>query len=165
LVSVADCETRSKNGANALNESMELVYETGPRHSLLLTTSSKGLRMKLKASAPSFFAAILLASLTLIQATPAEPPPHQVQVTAKRFEFAPAEIVLKKGEPVVLTLKSLDVAHGIRFKELGVEVKVAKGQTAQLSFTPNKTGTFAGHCSVFCGSGHGSMTLTLHVVD
>jgi cytochrome c oxidase subunit 2 len=72
---------------------------------------------------------------------------------------------LKKGEPVVLVLKSADVAHGIRFKELGIETKIGKGQTSELAFTPDKTGTFVGQCSVFCGSGHGGMKLTLHVVE
>ena len=43
--------------------------------------------------------------------------------------------------------------------------KVSKGGTAEIAFTPDKTGTFVGHCSVFCGSGHGEMTLTLHVVE
>jgi len=95
----------------------------------------------------------------------AEPAPRRIEVTAKRFSFEPAEITLKKGEPVVLVLKSLDVPHGLRFRELKVEVKVGKGGTAEVYFTPNRTGTFIGHCSVFCGSGHGSMTLKLHVVD
>ena len=34
-----------------------------------------------------------------------------------------------------------------------------------MQFTPDKAGDFVGHCSVFCGSGHGGMMLTLHVVD
>jgi cytochrome c oxidase subunit 2 len=70
---------------------------------------------------------------------------------------------VKKGESVVLVLKSADVAHGIRIKELGIDAKVGKGQTSEVPFTPNKTGTFVGHCSVFCGSGHGGMKLTVHV--
>ena len=72
---------------------------------------------------------------------------------------------MKKGEPVVIVLKSTDVAHGLSFEDLGVNVKVAKGQTAELSFTPTKVGDFVGKCSVFCGSGHGHMKLALHVVE
>src|ERR1700679_1652996 len=121
--------------------------------------------MQHKTAVPSVFAAVLLAVRLLIQAIPAELPPRRIQVTAKRFEFIPAEIVLKRGEPIVLVLKSADVAHRIRFKELGIETKVGKGQTSELAFTPEKTGTFVGHCSVFCGSGHGAMTLTLRVAD
>ena len=111
------------------------------------------------------FAAVLLAALVLVQGHGVQPGPHRIDVTAKKFEFQPGEITLKKGEPVLLVLKSADVAHGIRFRELGIEAKIGKGQTSELAFTPDKTGTFVGHCSVFCGSGHGAMTLTLHVVD
>ena len=91
--------------------------------------------------------------------------PRRIEITAHRFAYDPGEITLKKGEPVVLVLKSADVAHGLRFRDLSVEVKVSAGGTAEVSFTPQKTGDFVGHCSVFCGSGHGSMALKLHVVD
>ena len=90
---------------------------------------------------------------------------QRVSVIAKRFAFEPAEITLKKGQPVDLVLTSTDVSHGLRFRELGVDVRVGKGGKSTVHFTPSKTGTFAGHCSVFCGGGHGTMTLTLHVVD
>jgi cytochrome c oxidase subunit 2 len=91
--------------------------------------------------------------------------PKKIEVVAKRFEYQPGEITLKKGEPVVIALRSEDVAHGIHFKELNLQAKIDKGGTGQLAFTPDKTGTFVGHCSVFCGSGHGGMTLTIHVVE
>lgn len=86
-------------------------------------------------------------------------------MTAKRFVFEPAEITLKRGQAVDLVLTSKDVSHGLRVRELGVDLKVSKGGTSEVHFTPNKTGVFVAHCSVFCGSGHGSMKLTLHVVD
>jgi cytochrome c oxidase subunit 2 len=91
--------------------------------------------------------------------------PRRIEITAKRFSYDPGTITLKKGETVLLVLKSADVPHGLRFRELSVEVKAPKGGTGQVQFTPNKTGDFVGHCSVFCGAGHGSMTLTLHVVE
>jgi cytochrome c oxidase subunit 2 len=91
--------------------------------------------------------------------------PKRIEVTAKRFAFAPAEITVKKGEPVDLVFHSEDVTHGIRFKELGQQVDIPKGKESELKFTPDKTGDFVGHCSRFCGTGHGSMTLTLHVTE
>ena len=91
--------------------------------------------------------------------------PRRIEITAKKFSFDPGELTLKKGEPVTLVLKCADVAHGLRFRELNVNVKVSAGGTAEITFTPEKTGDFVGHCSVFCGSGHGSMTMKLHVVD
>jgi cytochrome c oxidase subunit II len=95
----------------------------------------------------------------------ADAPPPRIEITAKRFAFEPGQITLKKGQPVVLVLKSTDVAHGIRFRDLNVEVKVGAHGTSEVHFTPEKAGDFVGHCSVFCGSGHGGMVLTLHVVD
>jgi cytochrome c oxidase subunit 2 len=85
-------------------------------------------------------------------------------VTAKRFAFEPAEITLKKGEAVDFVLTSSDVAHGIRIRELNLDLRSGKGKSADVTFTPTAIGTFVGHCSVFCGSGHGQMTLTIHVV-
>jgi cytochrome c oxidase subunit 2 len=95
----------------------------------------------------------------------AQESPRRIEVTAKQFQFEPSEITVKKGEPVVLVIKSADVAHGLRFRDLNLNVKVDKGGTAEMPFTPDKTGDFVGHCSVFCGSGHGEMTLTMHVVN
>jgi cytochrome c oxidase subunit 2 len=91
--------------------------------------------------------------------------PKRIDITAKRFSFEPGEIMLKKGQPVVLVLKSADVAHGLRIRELNVDVKLPAGGTQEVQFTPQKTGTFVAHCSVFCGPGHGSMALKLHVVE
>lgn len=90
--------------------------------------------------------------------------PRRIEVTAQRYAFAPAEITIKSGESVDLVLTSADVPHGVRFRELHVDLNATKGKPAEATFTPEKTGTFVGHCSVFCGSGHGKMTLTIHVV-
>ncbi|MGA8540596.1 MAG: cupredoxin domain-containing protein [Terriglobales bacterium] len=91
--------------------------------------------------------------------------PKRIEITAKRFAYEPGEITLKKGQPVVLVLKSADVAHGIRSRELNVDVKLPAGGTQEVHFTPQRTGNFVAHCSVFCGPGHGSMALKLHVVE
>lgn len=117
--------------------------------------------MKLKVVFFALFATILLA----FQPTHAQTAPRRIEITAKKFNFTPAEITLKKGEPVVIVLKSEDVSHGLRFRELGFNIKVSKGQTSEAPLTPTTTGDFVGQCSVFCGSGHGNMKLTLHVVN
>ena len=91
--------------------------------------------------------------------------PQRIEIVAKRFDFTPGEITLKKGVPVVLVLTSTDVDHGLKFKELHIDIKAKKGQTSEVTFTPDQVGTFVGQCSVFCGSGHGSMKMTLHVTE
>ena len=121
--------------------------------------------MKKKFMPMILLAGVLTATLSFTPMIWAQEAPRTINITVKRFSYDPAEITLKKGEPVVLVLKSLDVAHGLKIKDLGVNVKVKAGGTAEVQFTPEKTGDFVGRCSVFCGSGHGSLMLKLHVVD
>lgn len=121
--------------------------------------------MKKRWRLPVLFAGVMAALVLSVPAIWAQPAAKKIEITARRFAYTPAEITVKKGQPVVLELKSEDVAHGIRFRELNVDVKVKAGGTAQVEFTPEKTGDFVGHCSVFCGAHHGSMAIRLHVVD
>jgi|SRR5271169_3791559 len=108
---------------------------------------------------------LAVGSLALSGFSPAPDAPRRIDVSVKKFGYTPAEITVKKGEPVVLVLTTEDVAHGLKFKELNLNTKIEKNKPAELAFTPDKVGDFVGHCSVFCGSGHGSMTLTLHVTE
>jgi cytochrome c oxidase subunit 2 len=108
---------------------------------------------------------LAFSSLVLSGFAPAPDAPRRLDVTVKKFAYTPSEITLKKGEPVVLVLTTQDVTHGLKFKELNLNTKIEKGKPSELAFTPDKVGDFVGHCSVFCGSGHGSMTLTLHVTE
>lgn len=114
---------------------------------------------------PILIGALAMGSLTLFGSSPAQDARRRIEVSVKKFSYSPAEITVKKGEPVVLVLTSEDVTHGLKFKELNLNAKFSKDKPAELTFTPDKTGDFVGHCSVFCGSGHGSMTLTLHVTE
>ena len=91
--------------------------------------------------------------------------PQTITIRASRFAFEPSEITVKKGEPVTVIVQSEDVSHGLLIEDLGIRAEVKKGQSATINFTPEATGTFDGKCAHFCGSGHGSMTLTVHVVD
>lgn len=106
--------------------------------------------------------AVVLSFLIAVSA--AAPAPRHIEITASRFSFVPADITVKVGEPVDLVLKSDDVSHGLRVRELNINIKASKGKPGEVKFTPPKAGTFVGHCSVFCGSGHGKMILTIHVV-
>ncbi len=107
----------------------------------------------------------LLLTVIPTLAINAQPVPQRIEITARRSVYTPGEITVKKGQPVILVLKSTDVGHGLRIREFGINLQVKAGGTVQVEFTPDKTGDFVGHCSVFCGPGHGSMEITLHVVD
>ena len=110
--------------------------------------------------------ALCAVAMALAGSTPAaraQSGPRKIEIDAKRFAYSQTDITLKKGEAVILVLKSEDVAHGLRIRELNVNLKTKAGGTAEVTLTPDRVGEFVGHCSVFCGEGHGSMTIKVHV--
>jgi cytochrome c oxidase subunit II len=111
-----------------------------------------------------FCVALFSVSAGLSQPSGSGAPPR-IEITAKRFAFEPGVVTLKKDETVLLVLKSVDVRHGLRIRELELDLKASKDKPAEMLFTPHKAGNFLGHCSVFCGAGHGSMKITFHVVE
>jgi cytochrome c oxidase subunit II len=88
-----------------------------------------------------------------------------ISLTAKKFEFKPDQITAKKGEPVVLEIKSEDVTHGFSLPDFGVRGEVKPGSVMRVRFTPEKAGQFTFTCDVFCGSGHEDMSGTLTVLE
>jgi cytochrome c oxidase subunit II len=112
-------------------------------------------------------ASILLCFVLILMgaAAPAPAAPRRIEIIAKRFTYEPDAITLKEGETVLLVLKSTDVTHGLRIRELKLDLLVVPGKPAEVLFTPRKAGDFVGHCTVFCGRGHGQMKITFHVVE
>jgi cytochrome c oxidase subunit 2 len=100
-----------------------------------------------------------------VPSLPAQDRPRTIEIHAKRFEFVPAEITVKKGETVTLSLISDDVSHSLLIEGLGVNQTIVKGRATQVSFTPDKAGDFPGRCGRFCGSGHGTMRFVVHVTE
>jgi cytochrome c oxidase subunit 2 len=97
-----------------------------------------------------------LALLAGIGAVSAQTP-RVIAITARKFEFAPAEVTLKSGEPVVLELTTEDVHMGFDAPELGLHADIVPGRVSRVPFTPDKPGSFEFVCDVFCGSGHDEM--------
>jgi len=89
--------------------------------------------------------------------------PQRIEIVAKKFAFSPSEITLQMGQPVTLVLTSEDVPHGLTIKELNVKAEFKKDKPAEVTFTPAQAGDFVGKCSKFCGRGHGTMKLGVHV--
>jgi len=113
----------------------------------------------------AFSICIVFCGPVLAKASDTQSAPTRIEISAKRFAFAPAEITLKRGQTAILVVKSSDVAHGLRCRELNLDMKIGKGAVTEASVTPDKVGTFVAHCAVFCGSGHGHMILTIRVVE
>ena len=102
--------------------------------------------------------------LALLGTAWAQPAPRVIAITARKFEFEPAELTLKLGEPVVFELVTEDVHMGFDAAELGLHADIIAGKTARVPFTPAKPGSFEFVCDVFCGSGHEEMSGVIKVL-
>jgi cytochrome c oxidase subunit 2 len=104
-------------------------------------------------------AALLLGAASF---SPAQEP-RVVEIVAKRFEFTPKQVTVKKGEPVTFRLKSEDVTHGFFSRKLKLEGEVVAGKTTDVTITPEAPGTYTVICDHFCGAGHGNMKMQIVV--
>jgi cytochrome c oxidase subunit 2 len=101
-------------------------------------------------------AGLLASAAGLIAAE--EGKPRRIAVSAKKFEFSPNEIRLKKGERVVFELTALDFPHGFSVPDFGVRRDFLPGQVIELAFTADRAGRFQFLCDNFCGEGHDGMS-------
>jgi cytochrome c oxidase subunit 2 len=111
--------------------------------------------------------AVFSAGIFLVSGLPAgrAQSPRRIDVIAKRFTYDPGVITLKRGEPVVLVLHSVDVTHGLKIADFNVNSEdIKKGKDTELQFSPQQTGHYVGQCAHFCGKGHGDMKLQIDVV-
>ncbi len=105
-------------------------------------------------------AGALLAGLTLgalAQTAPEATPAREIQVTAKKYEFNPAVITVKKDERLKLIITALDHDHGFKLEAFNINQVLKKGAATTIEFTAGKVGTFPFQCSNFCGLGHRRM--------
>jgi len=121
-----------------------------------MTLASKTRRDLLAATGA---AALAPAALLAVAAT-AE---RVIPVVAKKFEFVPKEIRVRRGETVILQLSAPEVPMGFNLADLRQRVDIVPGKTATLRFTADKAGSFVFLCDVFCGTGHEDMSGTLVV--
>jgi cytochrome c oxidase subunit 2 len=89
--------------------------------------------------------------------------PQVIEVSAKRFEFVPSRITIRKGETVTLRLRSQDVTHGFFMKPLGIDATIEPGKSVDVTLTPKVPGNFTVICDRFCGAGHGNMHMEIVV--
>lgn len=82
---------------------------------------------------------------------------------------SPPELVVPVGEPVVLTLTSLDVNHAFYVPDFLIKRDLIDfGQHREdneLRFTVTEAGTYAGQCAEFCGAAHADMTFVVTAME
>src|SRR4030095_11484080 len=112
-----------------------------------------------------FMSATIISGLTFYVRANALPPEREIHITAKKFDFTPDTITLKKGEPVGLVDSSEDRKHGFNLRAFGVRTDINPGGSARIRLTPDKTGKFTFSCDVFGGDGHEEMPGTIGVTE
>lgn len=136
--------------------------------------------MRIRPYIPLFSAAALLIAAAAtaprpIRAQAASDTPQVIEVTAKKYEYNPNVIRVKKGTKVELKIHPLDKTHGFKISQYpdGADAKgapglaftdyqsggwkIEKGKDATIEFVANQPGTYSFKCSVFCGFGHMGM--------
>ncbi len=84
-------------------------------------------------------------------------PDVRINVTMKKYEIQPAEIRVKRGQTVELTVSTLDVQHGFYVPDLGIKEPVQRNHPAVIVFEAKKAGTYPVQCNIICGPGHDDM--------
>jgi cytochrome c oxidase subunit II len=88
---------------------------------------------------------------------PAKVPQQKVEMTAKKFEFNPAEVHVKQGTLVTLEVQSIEGTHGIAIGLFGIDESLPQGEKKTIRFYAAEKGEIPFSCSHFCGLGHFSM--------
>ena len=100
-------------------------------------------------------ALLLLLSVLLLACS--HEPDVKISVTMKKYSIEPAEIHVKRGQRVELTVSTLDVQHGFSVPDLGIKEPVQKNKPAVITFTADHAGQYVVQCAIICGSGHDDM--------
>lgn len=121
----------------------------------------------IKGSTGAMAAAVLIAMAVMTGAYVAAQPAAEpvIKISARKFEFKPREITLKKNVPVILDFTTEDVFMGFNAPGLGARVDIIPGKTTRVRVVPTKVGKVQYLCDVFCGTGHEEMSGLIKVVD
>jgi cytochrome c oxidase subunit 2 len=100
---------------------------------------------------------VVLLPLLLLLAACSHEPDVRISVTMKKYAIEPAEIRVKRGQRVELTVSTLDVQHGFYVPDLGIKQPVQKNRPAVFTFKADRAGEYPVQCNIICGSGHDDM--------
>jgi nitrous-oxide reductase len=82
----------------------------------------------------------------------------RVYLTAIRSEFGIPSFTVRKGDKVNLKVTNIetirDMTHGFALDGYGINVAIDPGQTKEISFTAEKSGTYWYYCTWFCSALH-----------
>ena len=108
----------------------------------------------------SYLSLLLLGMTGLVVAFAPLPAPvvapqeRTFQLHARQFSYSPSELSVNPGDTITIELVSTDVVHGLYIDGYDVSVEADPGQTASMTFTADKAGSFRFRCNVTCGAMH-----------
>ena len=89
---------------------------------------------------------------------PAGAPVKEIEISAKKYEFTPAEIEVPVNTLLRLHLKSTDKEHGFELKSVKDScIKFKPEAPVTLEFYADKAGELEFNCCKVCGMGHSKM--------
>lgn len=83
---------------------------------------------------------------------------RRILIEARKFEFAPKEIRVAKGERITLVLTAPDFVHGLSLPDFNVRADGIPGKTIEVTFVAQRAGKFIYLCDNFCGEDHDKMS-------
>ena len=108
--------------------------------------------------------ALVLGAGTIGLRAAGQPEEQVIKILARRFTYTPNKLTLPKGVPVILEPTTADVLMGFSMPDFDIRADIIPGKVARVRLVPDKMGTFAFLCDIFCGSGHETMSGTITVV-
>lgn len=108
---------------------------------------------------PRFFLLLIVMTGLVVAFAPlpapaVAPQARTFRIDARQYAYSPSELKVNAGDTVTLQLVSNDVVHGLYVDGYDVSVEADPGQTATLTFTADKSGSFRFRCNVTCGAMH-----------
>lgn len=91
------------------------------------------------------------------QVSVAEPVVIKIKVTARRYQYEPAKIVIPANRRAELHITSKDVLHGFYIPKLNIRADLNPGRTTVVALPELAVGEYPFACDIFCGSHHSGM--------
>lgn len=101
-----------------------------------------------------FLLAGLVVAFAPLPVPATSPQERTFRIEARQFAFSPSELKVNAGDTVTIELVSTDVVHGLYLDGYGLSIEADPGQTATLTFTASRPGSFRFRCHVTCGAMH-----------
>lgn len=101
-----------------------------------------------------FLMAGLVVAFAPLPVPPATPQERTFEIDARQYAYSPSELQVNQGDTITIRLVSTDVVHGLYVDGYDLSVEADPGQTATLTFTADKPGSFRFRCNITCGAMH-----------